>query len=134
MAAGLVPLALGTQTLGSVIRPAAFNGVVGQIYSYGTWHQMTPFIIGMADTSGAFASWIAQPLAARGADGSFFMITPDKRWPQGTSRAAQQADFALSQCNGASQVCKRYFVNRPAANDPPSSPSARKLWTRESGC
>src|ERR1700733_6965175 len=29
VAAGIVPLALGTQTLGSVIRPAAFNGVVG---------------------------------------------------------------------------------------------------------
>ncbi len=27
VAAGLVPLALGTQTLGSVVRPAAFNGV-----------------------------------------------------------------------------------------------------------
>ncbi|CAN5159991.1 hypothetical protein BH09GEM1_BH09GEM1_32030 [soil metagenome] len=100
-----------------------FNGVVDQIYSYGTWHQMSPFIIGMADTSGAFASWIAKPLAARGADGSFFMVTPDLRWPQGTTRAAQQTDFALAQCNGASQVCKRYFVNRPTANDPPSSPT-----------
>src|SRR3984893_12323558 len=29
VAAGIVPLALGTQTLGSVIRPAAFNGIVG---------------------------------------------------------------------------------------------------------
>lgn len=35
VAAGLVPLALGTQTLGSIIRPAAFNGVVGFKPSYG---------------------------------------------------------------------------------------------------
>src|SRR6202521_2789467 len=35
VAAGIVPLALGTQTLGSVIRPAAFNGVVGLNPSFG---------------------------------------------------------------------------------------------------
>jgi Asp-tRNA(Asn)/Glu-tRNA(Gln) amidotransferase A subunit family amidase len=35
VAAGIIPLALGTQTLGSVIRPAAFNGVVGFKPSFG---------------------------------------------------------------------------------------------------
>jgi len=35
VAAGIIPLALGTQTLGSVIRPAAFNGVVGLKPSFG---------------------------------------------------------------------------------------------------
>ena len=35
VASGIVPLALGTQTLGSVIRPAAFNGVVGFKPSFG---------------------------------------------------------------------------------------------------
>src|SRR6266436_4827316 len=35
VAAGMIPLALGTQTGGSVIRPAAFNGVVGFKPSFG---------------------------------------------------------------------------------------------------
>jgi Asp-tRNA(Asn)/Glu-tRNA(Gln) amidotransferase A subunit family amidase len=35
VAAGIVPLALGSQTLGSIIRPAAFNGVVGFKPSFG---------------------------------------------------------------------------------------------------
>ncbi|BFV58179.1 amidase [Kitasatospora sp. CMC57] len=35
VAAGLVPLAVGTQTVGSVIRPAAYCGVVGFCPSYG---------------------------------------------------------------------------------------------------
>src|SRR3984893_12857460 len=36
VAAGFVPLAVGTQTLGSVIRPAAFCGVVGFKPSFGS--------------------------------------------------------------------------------------------------
>lgn len=88
-----------------------------QYLSFTTWHQMPPFFIGMADVSGSYAAWIAQPVGERGSQGSFTMVTPDLRFPQGATRAAQQADFAISQCNAASTVCKRYFVNRPTAND-----------------
>jgi len=88
-----------------------------QHFTFGLWHQMPPFFIGMADTSGSYASWIATPRGARGAGSTnFFMATPDLRFPQGATRAAQQADFALSSCQGAAQTCKRYFVNR-AGND-----------------
>jgi hypothetical protein len=84
---------------------------------------MTPFVVGMADVSGSYATWIAKPLSDRGGDGPFFMQTPDLRFPQGATRAAQQADFAITSCNAPSQVCKRYFVNRPNGSDVSSSPN-----------
>ena len=90
----------------------------GQYETFGLWHQMTPFIIGMADTSGSYAAWIAQPVGERGIGNvSFTLVTPDQRFPQGATRAAQQADFAITSCQGASTPCKRYFVNRPAGGD-----------------
>ena len=45
------------------------------------------------------------------------MVTPDLRFPQGTTRAAQQADFAIASCQAASTPCKRYFTNRPSGGD-----------------
>ena len=88
-----------------------------QWHTFATWHQMTPFIIGMADTSGSYAAWIAQPLEERGNSGSFFMATPDQRFPQGATRTQQQADFAISSCSAGGSVCERRFVNRPTGND-----------------
>ena len=84
----------------------------GTWFSYTTWHQMTPFIAGMADASGAYAAWIALPVASRGVGSVFFMQTPDQRWPQGADRAAQRLDFEIQNCSSANQVCKRFFVNR----------------------
>jgi hypothetical protein len=109
-----------------------------RIYDGGTtWHQMPAFIIGMADTSGNYQTWLQTPLANRGAGNvGFFMATPDKRFPQGSSRAAQQKDFAIKDCEvggaflpdvdttrnadfGSTKVqsCKRYFTNRPDGSD-----------------
>lgn len=78
---------------------------------FSTWHQMTPFVIGMGDVSGAYATWLTQPLDDRQ---SFTIVTPDLRFPQGATRAAQVADFGLP-CTG--DTCPRYFRNRPPAND-----------------
>ena len=94
-----------------------FNSWVARWHTFTTWHQMTPFIIGMADNSGAYQAWIGAPLDNRGVAAPFFMTTPDLRFPQGATRAAQQADFAISSCSPASTVCKRYFVNRASGND-----------------
>jgi hypothetical protein len=91
-----------------------------QYNSFDTWHQMPPFFIGMADVSGAYEAWIAQPLSARGSGNTgFFMVTPDLRFPQGATRSAQQSDFTLSSCQASSggQGCKRYFYNRPNGDD-----------------
>jgi hypothetical protein len=92
----------------------------------GSWHQMPPFIIGMGDVSGNYEAWLAQPLGARGAGNvSFFMVTPDLRFPQGATRTAQQADFKIQDCeiNGGqaksafgTPQCKRYFSNRSSAD------------------
>jgi len=99
------------------------NSWVSQWYSYTTWHQMVPFIIGMGDVSGAYETYIATPLNDKGANGAFFMVTPDLRFPQGATRADQQADFAVTSCSSAASVCKRYMRNRPTGNDQASGPT-----------
>lgn len=85
----------------------------------GLWHQMPPWYIGMADSSGAYAAWIAAPLGDRGAGNQGLLVqTTDQRFPQGATRAAQQANFLASSCDGATEpVCARYFLNRPAGSD-----------------
>jgi hypothetical protein len=89
-----------------------------QYDQFTTWHQMPPFIIGMADVSGSYATWIAQALSDRGAgNNGFTMATPDLRFPQGATRALQNADFAITACQTAATPCKRYFVNRDPGAD-----------------
>ena len=60
VAAGFVPVAIGTQTLGSVIRPAAFCGVVGYKPSFGAISRtgINPFSSTL-DTVGVFARSVA---------------------------------------------------------------------------
>ena len=63
-----------------------------------TWSSITPMYIGMADTSGAYRQWIADPIdnltsPARltgGTPGAFYLWhTPDNRFPKGATRQAQ---------------------------------------------
>src|SRR6476661_6269467 len=60
VAAGFVPIAIGTQTLGSVIRPAAFCGVVGYKPTHGAISRtgILPFSATL-DTVGVFARSVA---------------------------------------------------------------------------
>lgn len=65
---------------------AAFD--LTQIYVVGGWHSMSPLYYGMADVSGGYQNWLA---VSRDNRNAFLIVTPDKRWPQGNTRAAQQA-------------------------------------------
>lgn len=74
VAAGFVPVAIGTQTLGSVIRPAAFCGVVGYKPSFGAIsrngvHPFSPSLdtVGVFARSVADAAWFAACLMGQDA-------------------------------------------------------------------
>src|SRR3989442_9363238 len=83
--AGMVPLALGTQTAGSVLRPASFCGVTGFKTSYGLppMEGVLPFAKSL-DTAGFFthtaahmlAFWESMGRTTRGTE-DFAMATPD---------------------------------------------------------
>lgn len=76
------------------------------------WHLMTPYIMGMADTSAGYATWIATP---RGTRVNFLIHSPDERFPEGATRADQQA----ASPPGTDELPDIYFRNRPAGSDTP---------------
>jgi hypothetical protein len=80
-------------------------------YQDATWSEMTMMLMGMADVSGAYANFISQDYAHK--NGWFLVITPDQRWPQGTTRAAQNA----ASVQPTSVTSKPYISNRLVGND-----------------
>ena len=89
VASGMVPLALGSQTNGSVIRPAAFCGVCGYKPTHGTISRNGVLALSRAlDTLGVFArsvadlALVAEPLTV------FDDRDPDMR-PQGRPRLVE---------------------------------------------
>jgi len=73
------------------------------------FYQMSPMYYGMADVSRGYDAWLATPIGQRG---SFLIVTPDRRWPQGTTRAAQEA----ASLTPTSITSRPYVASRP---DPP---------------
>ena len=87
-----------------------------QHYATGSasWHQMSQFWLGMADTSGGYNLWLSLPVANRV---PFTVVTPDRRFPQGTTRTAQSAVTVPG-----TFAATPYFRNRPASADQPGDP------------
>ncbi|HJP85969.1 MAG TPA: RagB/SusD family nutrient uptake outer membrane protein [Gemmatimonadaceae bacterium] len=92
--------------------------VVSQLATSTGWSQMTPFILGMADTTGAYDAWLQQPVLSRT---PFLLRTPDKRFPSGDDRATQTAVTGTSR-NGPVAGSILYFRNRPSGEDTPADP------------
>ena len=68
VAAGFFPLAFGTQTAGSVIRPAAFCGIVGFMPTHGSIHRAGMKVMSESlDTIGALARSVADAALLIGA-------------------------------------------------------------------
>jgi len=82
------------------------------------WSQMTPMILGMADTTGNYDAWLATPISTRSA---FLMKTPDKRFPSGETRALQTAVTGTNK-GGPAPGSILYFRNRPEGEDTPAEP------------
>jgi hypothetical protein len=85
-----------------------------QHYTGTNWHVMTPFIIGMADSTGSqYQTWLNSQLLNRQ---PFLIRTADNRFPSGNTREAQQASS-----NGGTAAAVPsagvYFRNRVNAND-----------------
>ena len=87
-----------------------------QHYATGSasWHQMSQFWLGMADTSGGYNLWLSLPVANRV---PFTVVTPDRRFPQGTTRTAQSGVTVPG-----TFTATPYFRNRPASADQPGDP------------
>ena len=94
------------------------GAVLSQLAVSSGWSQMTPFILGMADTTGAYDAWLQQPVLSRT---PFLLRTPDKRFPSGETRAAQTAVTGTSRA-GTAAGSILYFRNRPPGEDTPADP------------
>ncbi len=79
-----------------------------QHYLFQSWHQMWAYIVGMADSSGAYDAWLATALASKA---PFLVQTRDRRFPAGGTRAAQNTS------SPAVPPATLYFRNRPAGQD-----------------
>jgi Asp-tRNA(Asn)/Glu-tRNA(Gln) amidotransferase A subunit family amidase len=102
VAAGCVPLALGTQTNGSVIRPAAFCGVVGFKPSFGLLpYAGTLQFSETLDQPGTFTRTVADAALAAAALGESEALDPEVRGLDRAPRLGVLAQFPWNQTDPA---------------------------------
>jgi hypothetical protein len=95
---------------------------LNQAAVFAGWHNMTPYIIGMADTTSGYANWLA---VDRGQRVQFLIQTPDRRFPRGATRAQQSATLASNSADttlgspASNAVLPAvYFRNRTTGDTP----------------
>ena len=115
VAAGFFPIAFGTQTAGSIIRPAAFCGVVGFKPSHGTLHRAGMKVMSESlDTIGVMARSVADCALAMAAMTGFDFGAPDAKAPRAPRLALvmgpaadQAAAETLALMDRAAEACRR---------------------------
>jgi hypothetical protein len=99
------------------MNPAAGWDVVWPIQAFATgpanWHQMSQFWVGMADSSGGYDAWLATNPPDRQ---PFLVVTRDRRFPTGTTRAVQQTPI------DSTFLSHPYLRNRASGEDQPGQP------------
>ncbi len=118
VAAGIVPLAFGTQTQGSVVRPAAYCGVIGFKPTYGTIPRTGVLpLAGSLDHVGLFTSTVADAAytlrVVRGSD----LADPHRAHvPQGPARpAAHRIGIVARQVGGTIDAAQQALLDGLAA-------------------
>lgn len=115
VAAGFFPIAFGTQTAGSIIRPAAYCGVTGFKPTYGTLHRAGMKVMSESlDTIGVMARSVADCALAMAAMTGGDYGAPDTRAPRpprlalvmGPS-ADQAAPETLALMERVAEACRR---------------------------
>ncbi|MBP0462947.1 amidase [Roseomonas sp. PWR1] len=115
VAAGFFPLAFGTQTAGSIVRPAAYCGVVGFKPSYGTLHRAGMKVMSESlDTIGVMARSVADCALAMSAMTGIDHGNPAAKAPRAPRLALvmgptadQAAPETLALMERVAEACRR---------------------------
>ncbi|HVO36027.1 MAG TPA: hypothetical protein VMT21_10700 [Gemmatimonadales bacterium] len=88
-----------------------------------TWSQMWQWMVGMADTSGNYSTYLSNTVN----NGVFLVVTPDKRFPAGESRAAQNAASAGFSPNNGYPYIQNHVVSQDVTVSPEQT-SQYNFW------